>query len=77
MSTKKGLGFLPQGTSSLPISINWDREHVNVRSAKCPDHSRVNARAAFLTIKRLTISCAVCSRTLLVVSGPFRSIGAA
>ena len=72
---KKGLGFLPQGTSSLPVSINWDREHVSIRPAKCPDHPRAG-RAAFSTMRRLTISCGACSRTLLVVSGPFRSIGA-
>ena len=61
----------------LPVEVAWRGKlplrHASVKPAKCPAHPRAGIDAD-LTMKRLTITCFLCSRTLLVVSGPFRTI---
>jgi hypothetical protein len=70
-----GLGFLPLGTSSLPIQIKWagaPQKHATVRPPVCPDHPR-GGRNADVTRQHVVIECFQCGRRLVVVRGPFRT----
>lgn len=61
----------------LPVVVAWRGKlplrHASVKPAKCPDHPRAGWVAELL-VKRLTITCFACARTLLVVPGPFRTL---